>query len=147
MVVPKSCTDPELAWDFLKFCVSPVEVPAYGTAYHPEGSVDLVWGSLPMSRENMERYSQLYGKIERIYRESGTLPAGFDPASFGDPFPQEFLEKFDQAVSSLNFAVNDIAPMESIYNPILKTYYGTDTLSAQECARQIQDRVEIWLNE
>ena len=37
--------------------------------------------------------------------------------------------------------------MESIYNPILKTYYGTDTLSAQECARQIQDRVEIWLNE
>lgn len=147
MVVPKSCTDPELAWDFLKFCVSPVEVPAYATAYHPEGSVDLVWGSLPMSRENMERYSQLYGKIERIYRESSTLPAGFDPASFDDPFSQEFLEKFDQAVSSLNFAVNDIAPMESIYNPILKTYYGTNTLSAQECARQIQDRVEIWLNE
>ena len=147
MVVPKSCADPELAWDFLKFCVSPVEVPAYATAYHPEGSVDLVWGSLPMSRENMERYSQLYGKIERIYRESSTLPAGFDPASFDDPFSQEFLEKFDQAVSSLNFAVNDIAPMESIYNPLLKTYYGTDTLSAQECARQIQDRVEIWLNE
>ena len=147
MVVPKSCTDPELAWDFLKFCVSPVEVPAYATAYHPEGSVDLVWGSLPMSRENMERYSQLYGKIERIYRESSTLPAGFDPASFDDPFSQEFLEKFDQAVSSLNFAVNDIAPMESIYNSILKTYYGTNTLSAQECARQIQDRVEIWLNE
>lgn len=52
-VVPAGCADPELAWEFLKFCVAPVETPAFYSFYHPEGSVDIAQGGFPVAKENL----------------------------------------------------------------------------------------------
>ena len=134
-VVPTSCADPELAWEFLKFCVAPVENPAYYQFYHPEGSVDIVQDGFPVAKENLLSYGELYGKAGAILEESRAFPEDFDPAALPSPFPDELFSQLDATISRYNFAMDSLGRVGEIDSPILQQYYDTDTLSAEECAR------------
>ena len=146
-VVPTSCSHPELAWEFLKFCVAPVETPAFYSFYHPEGSVDIVQGGFPVAKENLLSYGELYGKANQVMGGSMTIPDDFDPASMDSPFPDGFFTQLESVVSHYRFAIDSLGRVGEIYTPILQQYYDTDTLSAEECARQLQEKVGIWLQE
>ena len=143
LLVPKTCSDPELAWDFIKFCIAPVETPAMAYVWEPEGGIDMTpLTNVPMAKQNLEQWGQLY---EKMYLTESERNVDFD--AMEDPLPAEVFQRFDQVLSQCSGQQDLPFGLNVNVLDLLWQYYDTDTLSAEDCARQIQERAEIWLQE
>ncbi|NBI18891.1 extracellular solute-binding protein [Neglecta sp. X4] len=148
LVVPKSCSNPDLAWEFLKFCIAPVDEPAYYSIYHPKGSVDIIQGNtLPIAQKNLRSYGELYGKVGSVLEKDSQITVDFDPTLIESPFSDGFFEQVDQVLSLYKNPVDSLGRLGTIYTPILQQYYDKGTLSAEACAKSIQQKAGIWLRE
>ena len=145
LVVPTSCADPDLAWEYLKFCVAPVEEASYYSIYQPEGSVDIAYGSFPLAKQNLAAYGEVYAKAAVYQKTKGKID-GFDPTTMDSAVPEGLLSQLEQVFSSYTLG-DTLGRVGDILLPVMQQYYDTDTLSAQECAEELQGKVEIWLSE
>ena len=145
LVVPTSCADPDLAWEYLKFSVAPVEEASYSWIYQPEVSVDISQGSFPLAKQNLAAYGEVYAKAA-VYQKTHESIKGFDPTTMDSAVPEGLFSQLEQVFS--NYTLGDtLGRVGDILSPVLQQYYDTDTLSAQECAEELQGKVEIWLSE
>ena len=145
LVVPTSCADPDLAWEYLKFSVAPVEEASYSWIYQPEVSVDISQGSFPLAKQNLAAYGEVYAKAA-VYQKTHESIKGFDPTTMDSAVPEGLFSQLEQVFS--NYTRGDtMGRVGDILHPVLQRYYDTDTLSAQECAEELQGKVEIWLSE
>jgi len=126
LAVPKSCTQPELAWEFLKFCISAPETPG---VYNLEGyeGVDVTLGKFPVNRQNLQTYAGLY---KTFNEEESPL-----------------LEKLDGLLADVSISNGGMGSIEQIVTPIMLDYYERDLISAEDCAKQMQERAEVYLKE
>ena len=137
LVVPTSCADPDLAWEYLKFCVAPVEEASYYSIYQPEGSVDIAYGSFPLAKQNLAAYGEVYAKAA-VYQKTKGKIEGFDPTTMDSAVPGGLLSQLEQVFSSYTLG-DTLGRVGDILLPVMQQYYDTDTLSAQECAEELQD--------
>lgn len=124
--IPKSCTQPELAWEFLKFCISLPDDPQKFSPVNDAG-VDVTNGELPINRECLTSYAKLYN----TFSEEGT----------------DTEKKLVELLEDVNRSNVGTGNVELVVTPIMQEYYEKHLLSAEECAKQMQDRASIYLNE
>lgn len=145
-MVSSSCKDPELAWEFLKFAAGRVEQPGYYTVL--EGGTDFTHGNMPVEKENFRAFSKLYAQVDELSRSDpeGWMN-GFDRETAHCPLDGGFLDRAEQAVERFNSGAALPSALSGEFQPILIQYYDTDTLTAQECAAQLQEKAELFLAE
>ena len=71
---------------------------------------------------------------------------GFDPTTMDSAVPEGLFSQLEQVFSSYTLG-DTLGRVGDILLPVMQQYYDTDTLSAQECAEELQGKVEIWLSE
>lgn len=115
----------ELAWEFMKFVVEEKE---FSSSINPESVADYLKyfnpyaASIPINRNN---FLYLYG-------------AAFDKRLANDA---------DAYKPTLNMRTGISSELTANLMDILESYYNGHLISAEECARQMQDRAWIYLNE
>lgn len=124
LAIPKG-KNTELAWEFLKFAIGekdfPDKIDMYDAVAYNEYFLPYSQ-SVPINRKN---YQKLY-------------TAAFSPG---------LMEKFDAYQQTLNIrAGNSVELMDNLMD-ILITYYDSHLISAEECAKQMQERAWIFMNE
>ena len=98
--------------------------------------------NVPMAKQNLEQWGQLY---EKMYLTESERNVDFD--AMEDPLPAEVFQRFDQVLSQCSGQQDLPFGLNANVLDLLWQYYDTDTLSVEDCARQIQERAEIWLQE
>ena len=125
MSVPVSCENPALAWEFIKFCLMPVENPEqYSQQYETEGVDITVYGYFPLNKKNMRTYAELYGVTD-----------------------EALLEKCETALDKVNVSRTNLYSLLSIIQSDLIEYYDSTSISAETCAKKVQGKAEINMNE
>lgn len=148
LTVPVSCKNPELAWEFIKFAIGPVQAPAYGELYAPEGGADILHGSLPVNKENMRSYGKLCAQADlALKQDPGFWTEHFDPASAECPLDDAFFDRLDRMIGGFTSARSRYDGLSKVISPILCQYYDTDILTAEDCARQIQEKATLYFGE
>ncbi|NBK79793.1 extracellular solute-binding protein [bacterium D16-76] len=147
--VPTSCKNPELAWKFLKFMIAPPEVPAYGQRWFPEGSVDLSKTFPVTNRENFRTFAKLYSQGANYVQETGGAPwpEDFDLISADCPVTDELLNKLEIIIEGITKTTDRFGPLRDLMLPELQEYYETDTVTAEQCAKRLQEIADLYLQE
>lgn len=122
--VPKSCTQPDLAWKFMKFCI---ESPEKSLDQGDAGSVDITCGRLPVNRKNLTAYAKQYG----------TFSSEDSPVQV----------KLEEIMEDIHTANSGLGAVEKIVTPIMDEYYEKGVLTPEECAKKMQEKAWIYLNE
>ncbi|MDO4356843.1 MAG: ABC transporter substrate-binding protein [Clostridia bacterium] len=126
-MVPKSCSNPELAWEFIKFCIAPLdeengEDP--NTAFYKAGQGKF----FPISRANLKAFAE--------YRQiSGN--ADFDAC----------LAKLEARIEEIRELHVYTLNASIVIYPLHEQYFDYGTITAEECAKQMDDRLYLYLNE
>lgn len=71
----------------------------------------------------------------------------FDIAGMESPLSEEQFAVLENTISKLTYATGREMGFDILMDEFLTQYYRTDTLSAEDCARQIQDGAYIYYNE
>ena len=123
--ITAGCENPKLAWEFLKFMISQKDFP---DQLHLYGDKD-------------EVYHELYGSNLPIHR--GNLQALCD-AYYQDETVFEAADQLMKQFTSLQFQEGELgASLFEIY----LDYYQHDLITAEECAKRLQERAWIYFNE
>ncbi|MDO4356589.1 MAG: ABC transporter substrate-binding protein [Clostridia bacterium] len=124
LMVPTSCSNPELAWEFIKFCIGPMDEEIE----RKTGYVHKMTGEFPISKANLAelaKYNQTFGK------------ADFDAC----------LAKLEERIGETHeFFIYKLHGRGVVY-PILEQYFDYGTITAEECAKQMDERLYLYLNE
>ncbi|MDO4355861.1 MAG: ABC transporter substrate-binding protein [Clostridia bacterium] len=125
-MVPKSCSNPELAWEFIKFCISPID-EKNGESVSTVDKTGFGIG-FPLSKKNLALYAQKY-------RTFGS--ADFDAS----------LAKLEERIGEICIFDLYIQGVEALSYQILSQYYDYNLITAEECAKQMDERAYLYLNE
>lgn len=133
MAIPSRAKNKELAWDFIKFCIKEVEDKAETEtdkyAYAEKLNNHFMYG-LPINKSNAEKYINEYYNV--------MIPLDEDEL---ENLKKKIYSMIDKSeVSSRKFS-------DLYYGDIFEKYFDQNLISAEECAREIQDRTEIYLKE
>ncbi len=132
--ISSSCKNPNLAWEFIKYCISPREKDRMDFAHF--GSPTDYTVHLPLSKMNLYYYLQ-------DLAENGTTGLGmgyqFEPFNIDDVIDR-VNEIFSLPLVNLNSYDVDV-------QEYLDEFYVNELITAEQCAEKIQGRAEIWLNE
>ena len=123
--ITAGCENPELAWEFLKFMISQKDFPDQLHLYGDKDEVyrELYGGNLPIHRGNLQALCDAY------FQDSGVFEAA-----------DRLMKQF----TSLQFQEGELgASLFEIY----LDYYQHDLITAEECAKQLQERAWIYFNE
>lgn len=133
LCVPASIADPELAWEFVKYCLGERE------------SMELSNGEMatyyfPLHKKNFTRLMEAFsGGGGHQYRYMAMM--GSPMGRFGGELALEKLEGY----LSLPLISGKLYGIDA--DEYLDEFYVQKLLSAEQCAEKIQGRAEIWLNE
>lgn len=127
LILPVSMKDPALAWDFIKYCISEMDsVPGFDP-------------SIPVNKNTflntMETISYIAANVDgyRDYRV---------PEEVDGELAVDRLEK------ALTGTATDIKFYGSAdLQPFLDEFYIDGLTTAEQCAKKMQERAEIWLHE
>ena len=127
LAIPENCKNKELAWEFVKFQIEEKE-------FDEEDLKDT----------NPNIYFPIYAPYLFL--------APINKNNFHKLATAKFLEEkhaiyFDEINNSLNNMHNTDAELLYAIAEIQKSFYDDGLISAEECARQIQERAEIFLKE
>ena len=133
--IPSSMEEKELAWEFIKYCMSDREDTRFIQAGY---QWDYTW-NIPTNRANWEQIVQ---------RVSGGIGFGTSSAGVSDNFSGADV---DQVLADLDEILSyPLVPVD-YYNVDVQDYldefYKNGLTTAEECAQKIQGRAEIWLQE
>ena len=71
----------------------------------------------------------------------------FDIEGMESPLTDEEFSKYESYIHELTYATGRETGFDLLIDEFLSQYYGTGTLSARDCAEQIQERAIIYYNE
>ena len=132
--IPSSCENPDLAWEFIKYCISPREEERMDFAHL--GSPTIYTSDLPLSKTN------LYYQLQDLVKNGNT---GFIVNYQFEPFDRDsIMDKVNEIFSLPLVNLNSYGVDVQEY---LDEFYVNELTTAEQCAKKIQDRAEIWLNE
>ena len=132
--IPSSCENPDLAWEFIKYCISPRKEDRMDFAHL--GSPTLYTTDLPLSKTN------LYYHLQDLAENGHTgFSRGYQFEAFViDGVIDQLNEIFSLPMVNLNSYDVDV-------QEYLDEFYINELTTAEQCAEKIQGRAEIWLNE
>ena len=133
--VPSSMEEKELAWEFIKYCMSDREDTRFIQAGYPFEYTN----NISVNRANWKTLVQ---------RVSGGIGFGSASAGVSSDFNGADV---DQVLADLDEVLSyPLVPVD-YYNVDVQDYldefYKNGLTTAEECAQKIQGRAEIWLNE
>ena len=135
--VPTSMPDKELAWAFIQYCLSDREDPTF---YQLNGfHWEYVNSGFPVNRENYRKMVE-YIADGNVF---GSVLKGY-PGSYAGIDPEALVAQVD-----------DVLTHDPVYadaynvdvQEFLDEYYVNGLITAEECAKKIQDRTYMWLME
>ena len=132
--IPSSCENPDLAWEFIKYCISPREEDCMDFSHL--GSPTPYTSDLPLSKTN------LYYNLKDLVENGNTgliINYQFEPFD-RDSIMDNVNEIFSLPLVNLNSYGVDV-------QEYLDEFYINELTTAEQCAEKIQGRAEIWLNE
>ncbi len=128
MSIPSNSKNPELAWEFIKYCVSETENYDASIRYWGKANGAKFWSGIPINKNNLEHYMS-------------PLLAGYSSEQ-----KEEFMSYIDTALNLPSAGATP--PLElNIAIPLIVADYLNSMMTAEECAKAIQDRVEIYFAE
>ncbi len=128
MSIPSNAENPQLAWEFIKYCIS--EVENMDTSLLSIGKVNgtKYSGYMPVNKNNAETYinASLVG--------------------YSDEQKEEFMSYIDKA---LDLQIAGAEPPHELLAAVVEILedYLNDLMTAEECAKAMQDRAEIYFAE
>ena len=128
--ISSSCENPELAWEFIKYCIIESDRVSYFQRFG-EWNGDRWLGSIPINRNNFHK---------RLIFASDS-PQEF---SIGIEDKEKLLELFE---SVNTISLTDTLIFEMNILDILTLYLDQGLITAEEAARQLQERAEIYFGE
>ena len=132
--IPSSCRNPDLAWEFIKYCISPREENRMNFSHL--GNPCHYTCDLPLSKTNF------YNKLKFIVEKGNT--GGIVNYQF-EPFDRNsVMDKVNEIFSLPLVNLNSYGVDVQEY---LDEFYINELTTAEQCAEKIQGRAEIWLNE
>ena len=123
LAIMKDPKNKELAWEFIKFCVEEKD--------YTKIAIGVGEGEYPFATYNINRKNNLQ-LLRNVFGEEN----------------KDFVTQVDRWCSELNLLdmhANNLS-LQMVINEICEDYYK-DLISAEECARRVQERVEIYLKE
>ena len=132
--IPSSCKNPDLAWEFIKYCIGPREKDRIDFAHF--GWPTLYTTDLPLSKTNL--YYHLQDLVENG-NSGGIVNYQFEDFD-RDSVMSKVNEIFSLPLVNLNSYGVDV-------QEYLDEFYVNELTTAEQCAEKIQGRAEIWLNE
>lgn len=133
LAVPSSIANPDLAWEFVKYCVGERDSMKLSNK-------EMYTTNFPLNKENFRNLLEVYKEGDGYQYEYGSQ-LGFDPSQLDSTIALEKLEEF-LALPLLNGKLYSLDAGE-----YLDEFYKKGLTTAEECAQKIQGRAEIWLNE
>ena len=134
--MPSSLKNKELAWEFIKYCLSTREEPTF---YKLTGLHSVYTVGVPVNIENYRKAAEFLSTGNSF----GTYVLGY-PGSYEGLDPDATVEEMEAML-----AVNTV--YAGAYNVDVQEYldefYVNGLTTAEQCAQEIQGRAEIWLNE
>lgn len=127
LMVPTSCSNPELAWEFIKFCISPLDEENGEDPSTAHYKAD-VTKSFTISRANLAAFAEHF-------------------RSFGNADFDTCLTKLETRIAEINDLYIYTMNARIVVEPILEQFYDYGTITAEECARQMDERLFLYLNE
>ena len=127
LMVPTSCSNPELAWEFIKFCISPMDT-ANGISPDVAHYKADVTKDFTISRANLAALAECFH-------------------SFGNTDFDACLTKLEAQIGQINDLYVYTMNARVVVEPILEQFYDYGTITAEECARQMDERLFLYLNE
>ena len=135
--MPESLQNKDLAWEFIKYCLSAREDPTF---YELTGfRWPYVAQGFPLNRENYRKMVE-YIAAGNAY---GSAIIGY-PGNYKGIDPESLLAKLDEMLTCDPVNVNAYNVDVQEY---LDEYYVNGLITAEECAKKIQDRTYMWLME
>ncbi len=127
IMVPTSCSNPELAWEFIKFSIAPLneengEDP--NTSYYKTGDGK----KFPISKANLAAFAEYY-------------------QTFGNADFDTCLAKLEARIEEIRELYIYTLTAHRVIYPIHEQYFDYGTITAEECAKQMDDRLFLYLNE
>ncbi len=133
LAVPSSVADPDLAWEFVKYCIGERDSLQLSNQ-------EMYTTNFPLNKQNFQGLLEVYKEGGGYQYEYGRL-LGFDPGRLDSAAALERLESF----LSLPLVNGKLYSLDA--GEYLEEFYVQKLTSAEECAAKIQGRAEIWLNE
>ena len=132
--VPSGCKNPDLAWEFLKYCLSDREDLTFtDVGYYRDTYTD----NIPLNRH-------IFAKMVEDVPNSvkGIYCPGY--ASF-EPLDSAALDKTMERIFALDLV--NAKQYGADVGDYLEEYYEKGLTTAEQCAKKVQDRAMIWLGE
>jgi len=117
----------DLAWEFLKYCISEKNPENYGSGNQDVWYKDLFAGIIPINRYNIRHMA------EYMYAGIGVDEEVYD----------KFVE-IAERVDSMNFISTDLT---DVWDSLENDFFYNGLLTAEEYARQMQERTELYFQE
>ena len=132
--IPSSCKNPDLAWEFIKYCIVPrgkdrMDFSHLGNPCH-------YTNCLPLSKTNF------CNNLQHLVEKGNTgciVSYKLEPFDM-DSVTDKVNEIFSLPLVNLNSYGVDV-------QEYLDEFYVNELTTAEQCAEKIQGRAEIWLNE
>lgn len=139
-MMPTSMKNKELAWEFMKYCISEREDLTFnGYDDFPSTATFFTQFGIPVNKSN-------YGRIaeESVEQVKNVYGNGYEVLDFKPVNGEEIVAFMDEVLfhSPVNTGKYNVDVQE-----FLDEYYVNELITAEECADKIQGRAEIWLNE
>ena len=139
-MMPASMKNKELAWEFMKYCISEREDLTFN-GYDDFPGTDTFFTSIaiPVNKPNYGRMAE--ESVEQVKFVNGN---GYEVLDFEPVNGEEIVAFMDEVLSHspVNIGKYNVDVQE-----FLDEYYVNELITAEECADKIQGRAEIWLNE
>ena len=139
-MMPTSMKNKELAWEFMKYCISEREDLTFnGYDDFPSTATFFTSTAIPLNKSNYGRMAE--ESVEQVKFVNGN---GYEVLDFEPVNGEEIVAFMDEVLSHspVNIGKYNVDVQE-----FLDEYYVNELITAEECADKIQGRVEIWLNE
>lgn len=143
--IPENSSNKELAWEFLKYCVSAKEISDFQNEEEEHLYFMMYQGWIPININNFyTSFRHSFEKeIERIYQ------AGFD-VNWKYDDKEELINKTLDQINQWNLERNKLVSdfeLWTLLKPDLENYYYYNLTTAEETAKIIQNKVSTYLNE
>ncbi len=132
MAIPKNAENPELAWEFIKYCTYESEKVGTIFDYEKKGhwDGDRFDSFLPINKGNLEKYLEVTLVGQEEYFSEKMITYMDEIASY--PTRQFFM------FNTLMIEISEIVSYD---------YYRTDLIDTDECIKLLQDKAKIYFAE
>ncbi len=144
--ISNNCKDRELAWEFLKYCISAKEISAFETEADDLNYSFMFWGNIPINIENFYTYFRHNFEQEINDYISRGVEMKFTNEEEKEKIIQATLDQIHGWNQERNVLVGNLE-LTYLLREELDNYYYYDLATAEETAKIIQNKVFTYLNE